>query len=102
MVKVWTYYVVCHAFYLQHHQHPCSINYKALAINTKQEKRRRNITPVLTKKVYYNLKTLKLDLVLIIPFSFVDLFFIYLLKLYLPLVHKIALANKFQLYHKIK
>ena len=28
--------------------------------------------------------------------------FIYLLKLYLPLVHKIAFANKFQLYHNIK
>ena len=28
--------------------------------------------------------------------------FIYLLKLYLPLVLKIAFANKFQLYHKIK
>ena len=28
--------------------------------------------------------------------------FIYLLKLYLPLVNKIAFANKFQLYHKIK
>ena len=28
--------------------------------------------------------------------------FTYLLKLYLPLVHKIAFANKFQLYHKIK
>ena len=31
-----------------------------------------------------------------------DLFsFIYLLKLYLPLVHKIAIANKLQLYHKV-
>ena len=28
--------------------------------------------------------------------------FIYLLKLYLALVHKIAFANKFQLYHKIR
>ena len=30
------------------------------------------------------------------------LFIYYLLKLYLPLVHKIAFANKFQLYRKIK
>ena len=28
--------------------------------------------------------------------------FTYFLKLYLPLVHKIVFANKFQLYHKIK
>ena len=28
--------------------------------------------------------------------------FIYLLKLYLPLVYKIAFADKLQLYHKIK
>ena len=85
---------------------PYSINYQALAIDTKRKKRRRNIAAAaLTKKAYYNLKTLKLDLVLTVPFSFVNLFiylFIYLLKLYLLLVHKIALANKFQLYHKIK
>ena len=33
---------------------------------------------------------------------FIYLFIYYTLKLYLPLVHKIAFANKFQLYHKIK
>ena len=33
---------------------------------------------------------------------FRNLFIYLLLKLYLPLVHKIASANKFQLYHKIK
>ena len=32
---------------------------------------------------------------------FIYYLFIYLLKLYLPLVHKIAFPNKFQLYHKI-
>ena len=29
-------------------------------------------------------------------------YYLSLLKLYLPLVHKIVFANKFQLYHKIK
>ena len=61
---------------------PYSINYQALAIDTKRKKRRRNIAAAaLTKKAYYNLKTLKLDLVLTVPFSFVNLFiylFIYL------------------------
>ena len=33
---------------------------------------------------------------------FVYLFIVYLLKFYLPLVHKIAFANEFQLNHKIK
>ena len=33
---------------------------------------------------------------------FIYLSIYYLLKLYLPLLHKIAFANKFQLYHKIK
>ena len=50
--KVWNPYFVCRAFYLQHHRHACLINYQALASDTKQEKKRRNIaTLVLTNKV---------------------------------------------------
>ena len=35
--EVWTLYFVCGAFYLQHHQHPCLINYQALVSGTKRE-----------------------------------------------------------------
>ena len=58
---------VCCAFYLQHNQHPCSINYQVLAGGTKREKRRRSIaTPVLTKNICQHLKTSNLDLVILI------------------------------------
>ena len=66
-VEVWTPYFICGVFYLQDYRHPCSINYQVLAGGTKREKKRRNIiTPVLTKKIYLNLKTSKYDLVILI------------------------------------
>ena len=37
-----------------------------------------------------------------VKFLFTETLHLLLLKLYLPLVHKIAFANKFQLFYKIK
>ena len=42
------------------------------------------------------------DQIQMLKFICLSLFTYYLLKLYLPLVHKIAFANKFQLCHKVK
>ena len=42
------------------------------------------------------------DQIQMLKFICLSLFTYYLLKLYLPLVYKIAFANKFQLCHKVK
>ena len=42
------------------------------------------------------------DQIQMLKFICLSLFTYYLLKLYLPLVRKIAFANKFQLCHKVK